>query len=229
MTDLAATVRQYKSSFESSLYGVNTWLVFGGISFIYLFFSWYLQTEVLTDQVYYYSLGSQVDGARLSAFLDSQHRMGWLSYIMLPIILLAKATVVSFCLLTGLLLTSRKLSFNILFRVVLCAESAFAVGTLLRLLLLTFFTSVQSLGQYASFAPLSLYSLLTPSSVPAWLVYPLQSLDIFQAAYVLLLSAGLEHYCRESYKKMLYLVLSSYGIGLVCCMIAIAFLTFSYH
>ncbi|HWK07782.1 MAG TPA: hypothetical protein VNS58_29320 [Puia sp.] len=52
-------------------------------------------------------------------------------------------------------------------------------------------------------APLSLFSLFKVSSVPAWLYCPLQTLDLFQVAY--------------------------YGLGLICCMIGVAFLVISTH
>lgn len=200
----------------------------GGFCFIYLFFNWYLQTSVLTDQVYTYSLGGQVNPDKLSAFLEGQHRMSIFSYILIPVTLLGKMTLVAFCLLVGLLLTSRHLSFRTLLRIVLVAEGAFVAGTLFRLLLLTFSHQVESLGQYISFAPLSLYSLFNPSSVPVWLNYPLQTLDVFQAGYILLLAIGMQHYLRRPFKEMFRLVLATYGVGLLACMIASVFISISF-
>ncbi len=229
MTDLAAAEHHSGTSTEQPIYTLNSWWVFSGICFIYLFFNWWLQTEVLTDQVYYYSLAGQVSIEKLSSYLDTQHRVSFLSYLMVPIALLFKMTLVSFCLLTGLLLTSQKLPFQTLFKIVLFAETAFAASTLLRLLLLTFSHNIESLAQFQSFAPLSLFSLFKTSSVPHWLDYPLQTLDLFQVAYVLLLAAGLRFFLRQPFGKMLGLVIGSYGIGLLCTMIGAAFLVISAH
>lgn len=228
MTELSVTTQ--KEVFEgNSLYSTNPWLVFGGFSFIYLFFNWYLQTQVLTDQVYAYTLNGQVNPDKLAAFLEGQHRMVFLSYIMVPITLLVKMTLVTICLLAGLLLTSQKLPVRKIFRIVLFAESAFAAGTLFRLLLLAFSHNVESLGQYMSFAPLSLYSLFNVSSVPNWMTYPLQTLDVFQVGYMLLLAAGLRYYMGQSFKKTFGLVLGSYGLGLFVCMIGFAFISISFN
>jgi hypothetical protein len=227
MTELAATGQSSASSDNTSLYSANAWWVFAGICSIYLFFNWWLQTQVFTDQVYYYSLGGRVSAEKLASFLDAQHRMSFLSYVFVPVVLVVRMTVIAFCLLTGLLLTSRKLSFKAIFKIVLFAESAFAAGVLLRLLLLAFSKGIESLAQFETFAPLSLYSLVHPSSVPAWLTYPLQTLDLFQVAYCLLLAAGLRHFLFCPFKKALRLVLCSYGLGLLCCMIAFAFFVFS--
>jgi hypothetical protein len=229
MTDLAATGNNTGLSSGVSIYTTNIWLVVGVTCFVYLFFNWYLQTQILTDQVYTYSLGRQVNPDKLAAFLQGQHRMVLVSYLVVPLTLLVKVSLVSLCLLTGLLLTSLKLPFRTLMRIALFAESAFVTGTLLRLLILAFSRNVESLGQYMSFAPLSLYSLFQPSSVPNWLTYPLQTLDIFQAGYVLLLAAGLHYYIGQPFRKMLGLVLMSYGLGLACCMIGFAFISISFN
>jgi len=227
MTDLAATGQSYTTPDNTSFYSINGWWVFAGMCFIYLFFNWYLQTQVLTDQVYYYSLGSQVSAEKLTAFLDAQHHVAFLSYVLVPVTLVIRMTLVSFCLLTGLLLTSQKLSFKAIFKIVLFAESAFAAGVLLKLLLLAFSKDIESLSQFGTFAPLSLYSLCNPSAVPAWLTYPLQTLDLFQAGYCFLLAAGLCYYLHTPFKKALRFVFCSYGIGILCCMIASAFFIFS--
>ncbi|MBN9386272.1 MAG: hypothetical protein J0H74_36270 [Chitinophagaceae bacterium] len=227
MTELAATGQNSASSDNTSLYTINAWWVFAGICLIYLFFNWWLQTQVFTDQVYYYSLGGRVSAEKLAAFLDAQHHMSFLSYVLVPVTLVIRMTLIAFCLLVGLLLTSQKLSFKAIFKIVLFAESAFAAGVLLRLLLLAFSKDIESLGQFETFAPLSLYSLINPSSVPAWLTYPLQTLDLFQVAYCLLLAVGLRHFLLWPFKKALRLVLYSYGLGLLCCMIAFAFFIFS--
>ena len=229
MTDLAATQQRPLPSGEQPIYATNAWWIFAGICFIYLFFNWYLQSQVLTDEFYHYSLEGRVGADKLAAFLDGQHRMRFFSYLLVPVSLLVRMTLVSFCLLTGLLLTSRKLPFRDLFRIVLFAESAFAASTLLKLLLLAFSRNIDSVSQFESFAPLSLFSLVKASSVPLWLAYPLQTLDVFLLLYFGLLAAGLRYFLRLPFRNALLLVLGSYGTGLLCWMIGLAFLTVSFN
>lgn len=226
MNDLAAT-RQKPLSATQPIYAINAWLVFAGICFIYLFFNWYLQTSVLTDDVYYHSLAGRITTDKLASFLAGQHRFSFISYLLVPVALLVKISLVSFCLYAGLLLTSRNLPFKSIFKIALFAESAFTASTLLKLLLLAFSSNISSLAQLEGFAPLSLYSLIKPHSAPPWLAYPLQTIDIFQVAYFLMLAGGLRFFCKESFRSMFLLVLGSYGLGLLCFMIAFAFLTIS--
>jgi len=234
MNDLAAASHHSPAphperSSNESLYTTNAWLVFGATCFVYLFFNWYLQSQVLTDQVYHYSLGNQVNPDKLTAYLEGQHRMVFVSYLVVPLTLLVKMVLVSFCLLAGLLLTEQKLSFRTLLRITLFAEASFIAGTLLRLLMLAFSHQIESLGQYMSFAPLSLYSLFPSSAVPNWLSYPLQTLDVFQAGYIFLLAVGLQHFAKKPFREMLRLVLCSYGLGLFCAMVAFAFISISFN
>ena len=226
MNDLAAT-RQRPLSPTQPIYAINSWLVFAGICFIYLFFNWYLQTSVLTNEVYYNSLAGRISTDKLAAFLAGQHRYSFISYLLVPFALLVKISLVSFCLFTGILLTARNLPFRTIFKIALFAESAFTASTLLKLLLLAFSSNISNLSQLEGFAPLSLFSLIKAHSVPAWLAYPLQTIDIFQIAYFLMLAGGLRFFTKESFRNMFLLVLGSYGLGLLCFMIGFAFLTIS--
>lgn len=211
------------------VYATNAWLVFGVICFVAVFNNWYLQKQVLTDQIYTYSLGGQVNPDKLTAFLQGQHRMELLSYLLIPVVLFIKMVLVTLCLLTGLLLTSQKVSFQIVFRIVLFAETAFVASTLLRLLLLAFFHNVESLGQYMAFAPLSLFNFFHAASVPNWLVYPLQTLDVFQVLYIYLLAKGLSVYFKRSLTQSVEQVLGSYGVGLFAAMILFAFISITFN
>jgi hypothetical protein len=228
MSDLAANEHRQTLP-DASVYTTNAWLVFGVVCFVSVFFNWYLQQQVLTDQVYQYSLGGQVNPDKLTAFLQGQHRMEVLSYLLIPVVLLVKMVLVTLCLLTGLLLTSQKIAVKVLFRIVLFAEMAFVASTLLRLLLLAFFHNVESLGQYMAFAPLSLFSFFHAQSVPNWLVYPLQTLDVFQALYIYLLAKGLSVYLKRSMPPSVELVLGSYGVGLFTVMILFAFISITFN
>ncbi len=228
MNDLVAVEHQ-PSVPRASVYSTNAWMVFGIVCFVYLFFNWYLQSQVLTDQVYTYSLGGQVNPDKLMAYLHGQHRVALLSYVLIPVALLFKMTLITLCLLAGLLLTSQHLSFSKIFRVVLFAESAFVAGTLFRLLLLAFSHNIESLGEFMSFAPLSLFSLFHAASVPNWLIYPLQTLDVFQALYVYFLARGLQFYLGRTTKESLEQVVGSYGVGLFTCMIFFAFISITFN
>lgn len=218
------SIPKQHSADSQSLYSINGWWIFISICLIYIFTAWWLQSEVLTDSLYYQTLGNKLSTDKIDAFVGLQHRTRWLGYATIPIALVFKITASCFCLMTGLMVTGNKLSFKILFKIALFAESAFVAAALVRLVLLAFFHTIDRLEDFQSFAPLSLYSLLKPSSVASWLVYPLQTLNLFEFAYAGLLAAGLHFYLRQPLKKMLAVAAGSYGLGLLCWMIFMVFL-----
>lgn len=209
----------------SSLYTIHGgWLILAW-SLIYIFSAWWIRTSVLTDEVYLNSVSAPAAQARVYSIIELQHRYGPVIYSMVPVGLLLRAAAVAFCLLAGALLGARKLSFGTAFKIALFAESAFVAYALLKLLLLAFSHPVSRLQDMQQFAPMSLYSILDPGSVPGWLMYPLQTLNLFEIAYWFLLAAGLRYYLGQPLGKMLLLVISTYGIGLLGWITSVEFLT----
>lgn len=233
MTELVASAGRKRSKpgpltqLMFDVYTNNGWLMFATVCAISLLFTWFLNSEVLTDQVYYTSLSGKLKPESLIEFVQDQHKSRFLGYFLVPLMLCIKIGLVSICLLAGLSLTSRKLPFRTLCKIAVFAELAFSAGLVVKLFLLCFFREVDTLDQYTSFAPFSVYGLLNPSSVPSWLTYPLQTLDLFQVCYVLMLAVGLSYYLRKPVKQMAWLVVGSYGIGLLLCMIGFAFFKIS--
>jgi hypothetical protein len=209
------------------LQDVNNWWVFTGITLIYLFSSYYLQTQVLTDQVYYNSLGSQYTANQVEQLIHARQQMGVLGYLLVPVTLLLKLLFTCFCLYTGLLLTAQQASFRVIFKIVLFAESAFVLATLTRLVLMAFFIDLDTFESIHLFSPLSLLSFFDASRVPAYLVYGLQTINFFEILYILLLAAGLRFFLQRSFKDMMRLVLISYIPALLCWIALMAFITIS--
>jgi len=208
-----------------SLYTIHGGWLIAAWSFIYIFSAWWIRTTVLTDDVYMNSMGTLADPIKLHTIIEFQHRFGPLIYAMVPLGLLLRAAAVAFCLLAGALLGAHKLSFGTAFKIALFAEAAFVASALLKLLLLAFSHPVTRLQDMQEFAPLSLYSILNPGSVPGWLMYPLQTLNLFEIAYWFLLAAGLRYFLGQPLGKMLILVISTYGIGLLGWITSVEFLT----
>jgi hypothetical protein len=207
-----------------SPYEMSNWWPFSMFCLVALFSTYYLQTEVLTDNVYYNSLTGHLSTDKITDLINMKNRVGLFGYLLAPVTLLIRVLFTSLCIGTGLLVTSRKLPWKYLFKIALFAEAAFAAAALLKLFLLAFFHSVDNIGDLQSFAPLSLYSLFKSDAVPGCLIYPLQTLNLFELLYWLLLAAGLGFFLRKSFVKMLAAVLGSYGIGLLCWMACIAFM-----
>ena len=206
------------------LYDIHSAWLIAAISILYIFAAWWIQTGVLTDEVFYNTLAGKTSSDKIDSLIQLQHRMGLVGYVLVPFELLVRVAAVSFCLLTGLYLTGRKLPTGAVFKIALFAETSFVAYTLLKLVLLAFFHPISRLQELQAFAPLSLYSIADASSIPDWLVYPLQTINLFEIAYWFFLAAGLRYFLGQPLGKMLLLVLGSYGLGLVCWLTAAVFL-----
>jgi hypothetical protein len=222
--DSIAPGKQSPAYTSQSIYATNSWLLFACICLLSLFSTYYIQANILTDQVYYNSLADRLTADKIASLIHTQQRIRILSYLMVPAGLLLKITLVSFCIYTGLQFTSYALSFRTVFKIALFAETASVVYTLLRLFLLSFFYDVNTFNELQSFAPLSVFSLLNAATVPQFLQYPLQVLNLFELLYCLLLAAGLRFFLKQPMGKMIGLVLASYGLGLLCWMLCVVFL-----
>ena len=207
------------------IFDINGWLIFSGICAVYLFSSYYLQQHVLTEALYYNSLPA-VDEHQVEEMIHLKERSGIIGYLAVPVTTAVKILFASFCIYTGLLLTGGNIEFKKIFRVALFAELAFVLATLVRLVMLAFFTDLDNFDQLRAFAPLSLYSLV--GSAPNYSQYPLQTINLFEVLYIFLLAAGMQYFLKRPLKKMLLLVLCSYGLGLLAWMVFVGFLNVNF-
>lgn len=220
-----ATTTENRPSTTTGFFDINNWWIFGAICLVYLFSSFYLQTQVLTDEVYYQSLSAQFSADEMDALLVQSRDSGIWGYILVPAMLLVKTGFTGLCLYTGLFFIGRSLSAAQIFKIALLAETAFVAATLVRLVWLGFFKEIDTFDSLRYFAPGSLFSLFDPTQVPNWLVFPLQTLNVFELGYVLLLAAGLQHFLQLRFNKMLLLSAASYGCGLLAWMLVVAFIS----
>ena len=222
--DSVAPTKQSPTYTSQSIYATNSWWLFACICLLSLFSTYYIQANILTDEVYYNSLADRFTADRIASVIDTQQRIRILSYLVVPAGLLLRITLACFCIYTGLQFTSYALPFRTVFKIALFAETAFVVYTLLRLFLMSFFYEINTFNELQSFAPLSVFSLLNAATVPKSLQYPLQILNLFELLYCLLLAAGLRFFLKQPFSKMIWLVLASYGLGLLCWMLCMVFL-----
>ena len=117
----------------------------------------------------------------------------WINYIVTPLLLLVKFTLISIVLYIGVFFLNLhfKISFGVIFRIVIACEIIFVFAGVVKFLWFYLFAGNYKLDDMSFFYPLSLINLFNISEVDRLWVYPLQSANIFQAAYVLLLSYGL--------------------------------------
>jgi len=177
---------------------------------------------ILNSSLYYNSMSAQLSTGQVAGILEGLKKWEWLGYLFSPLIVPIKVLLVSACIYTAMVLGKDNISFATIFRVVLVAELIPLLATLVRIGWFLIYPA-STLQEIQYFYPLSLLSLFKAGSLPAYSLYVLQLLNVFEVLYWLALAFGLRQFIRRSFGESLRLVSISYGLGLFVWIIIIAF------
>lgn len=187
--------------------------------------SFIAQEFLVSDNMYYATLGEQVSYERIDEMLALQEKWEWVGYAFIPIIYLLKFSLIAMCLSVGVLLGNLKISFNKLFQIALIAEAVFLLPAFIKIIWFMLIKTDYGLEDLQYFYPLSLLSIFDVEKLAQWWIYPLQLLNFFELVYWFVLSYGLHMVLKKSVKDMLGVVLSTYGVGLLLWVVLVTFLT----
>lgn len=179
---------------------------------------------LISDNLYFNSLGEQLSYEQIEGLLQQGKKYQWLGYILLPILMIVKLTFVASCLNVGVLLVSNQFAFKQMFGVALVAEFVFLVPTLLKILWFTFVQTDYDLQDLQYFYPLSALNLFEAKALQTWWLYPLQTFNVFEIIYWVLLIQGVE----KIFPTAGLSAWVSYGTGLVLWMAVIMFVSVSF-
>lgn len=123
----------------------------------------------------------------------------------------------------GIKLTELEISFENCFKIVLITEIISITSAIARTLNFYIYPPI-SIDSLQNFNPLGLSSLLKNDTIPKYLIYPIQQLNLFEVGYWLLLAYGIKSFGNIEFKKALKITSLSYGVGLAIWCIFIVFL-----
>lgn len=192
---------------------------------LYLSLSMVDNAFIFTDDFINRSLSEDFSESVIEALLTNENQFKWIGYALLPVIILLKILFTSFCVTTGAILTDTDFTFKKIFQTASCSEYIFWFSQAifyLRLILNRDYLTLDNAGNYF---PLSLLSYFGTDNVVSWLHYPLQTLNLFEVFYVLLISWFLSKQWKPNFVESLSIVIPSYGIGLLLWMALVVFLT----
>ncbi|MGB8194410.1 MAG: hypothetical protein WCF67_20940 [Chitinophagaceae bacterium] len=205
------------------LSGVKSIYLFTIFSLAYVIVSYLTNTLLLTDEFYVSIWSEQFSPDRVSKMLESTEKLEWIIYLLTPAILALKLLLIAASIQAGLYMSDIELPFKDVFKIVLIAE---LVPFLTSLIQFIYFlsTGVNSFDQINSFAPLSLMSLFQDGSVPSYITYPLQLINVFELVYWVLLAVSLNLYLGKTFFKTFRLVASSYGLAFLLWLLLVVFI-----
>ncbi|WP_397447186.1 hypothetical protein [Polaribacter sp. R77954] len=183
----------------------------------------FLNLRILTEQ----NLLENLTNEQVSELIIFKQKWLWLFYLLIPIIIVVRTLLLTFCLNIGLFLydVNNKVSFNKLYRVALIGEFVLIFVSCFKFFYFFLIRPEYTLLEFQQFYPLSYINFLDLSKIDPWLIYPLQTINLFEIAYFFVLVYGLHKLLKNKYSKSFEIVAVSYGSGLVIWLGLVMFLT----
>lgn len=100
--------------------------------------------------------------------------------------------------------------YHSVFKVAIVSEYIFFIPKTVKYIWFIIVNSTYNYQDIKNFNPFSLYGLFDSNTVPAWAVYPLKFVNIFEILYVFALAIGISVITEERLSKVFRLVIVSY-------------------
>lgn len=195
---------------------------------LYLLISWYIKTEIITDKELLEYYGSEYSLDQLSNVLNLQRKWFFVGLAFIPLIYVFKLLCISSIIFIGILfLNIKSIPFVTVLRIVIFSYMIFLIPTLIQLVWFTFNYNY-TLEDVQYFLPGSMLNIFDPKLLAPWLIYPIQSLNIWELAFWVALAVGLKKYLDGDFYRSMSLVAGTYGSGLVIWVVFVAFLTLNF-
>lgn len=212
----------------SFVYGQNKTLLFLLLILCFAFFIFISEEFLISDNLYYEHYGSQLSFERIESLIKFRDQWKWVFYAILPLLYVLKFAILSTWILIGIIFFGYRVSFKKIFQVVIVAEFVFLLPAFIKIIWFGFIHTAYTLTDLSYFTPLSLTNLFDFSTLDPWWVYPLQSLNVFEIIYVLILAIGIKKIIKKDYGESLKFTVPVYGSGLLIWIIFITFLTLNF-
>ncbi len=208
---------------KDRLENIDVRLFLGLIILLNILLSIVLNWFVISDELYYQSLGEQLRTDLISKIINLKNKWDWIFFLITPLILFIKVLFVTVCLGVGNFILDWKLKLKQLFRIAIIAETVFLLAAFVRIIWFLLFKENLTFEYIQTFYPLSLLNLVVIKNIPQYLIYPLQLVNLFELLYWIVLSYLIKIYTEKSFDQSLGFVAKTYGMGLLSWVILVVF------
>jgi hypothetical protein len=181
------------------------------------------------DQLLYNSLSENLTSKQIENFLELQDQWKWLSYIFIPIYIIIKTTLIACVIYIGVFFFNKnEISFSIIMEKVIKAEFIFLLVPVFKIGWFYFFQTNYTLHDFQSFFPLSALNITGIEGIDTWFLYPLQTLNLFEIAYVIYLGYQLGYVTQTNPDHGLKIMTYSYIPSMLLWIAVVMFFTLNY-
>ena len=140
------------------------------------------------------------------------HVFNTLDYLWTPFALLWKFTLTTFVIWMGTFAFGYKIKFRTIWQWVMLAEIIFIFPELIKMFYFILSSHTADFQEIKDYYPLSLLSMFDSGELENRYHYPLKALNLFEGAYIFLLSFFFHLHSRKSLLTSLKVILGSYGL-----------------
>src|SRR5699024_6344882 len=180
---------------------------------------------IYSEVIYYRSHSDQRTQQNIENLLGITSQYWWIDYLLTPVLLTFKVSYTTICISIGIILTNIDFKFKTIFKVALLAEVVFVLAQVSYLVNIFFHVDTLTLETAANYYPLTILSYFGSKNVVQWLQYPLQTLNLFEVAYMVVIAWLLSKHWKEDFMESLAVVVPSYATGLLLWLIFVTFIT----
>ncbi|NHC49160.1 hypothetical protein G9H65_07410 [Cytophagaceae bacterium 50A-KIRBA] len=195
---------------------------------ILLFLDYYLyfltNKYILTDEIYKGYLLNQYSENTVLQILE---KINWIkSYIdfLVPFLLLLKIFCVLMIIQIGLFLYDIKVGIKQVLRAIIWSEYVFLISPIITLFWFLIFNRNYGINDVKYFPPFSLLEVFQPEMLEEGIIYILQSINLFEIAYVIILSKKISQACKLDFDEGLKIISSSYIPFFLLWLVIVAFM-----
>ena len=180
-------------------------------------------------ELYYNSLSDQLTSKQINVYLKFQDKWEWVGYFIVPILLTFKTFLITSVIYIGVFMVNKSVaSFKSIWRIVINSEFIFLFIPICKIIWFSFFQRDYRFIDVQIFYPFSALNFIGHKGLEPWLIYPLQTINLFELAYIIYLSYQLGHLTKTNPDTGLKIVASSYVPALFLWVTTVMFLTLNF-
>ena len=177
----------------------------------------------------YNSLSEQLTSKQIKEYLKFQDKWQWVGYFMIPILLLIKTVLITIVLYIGMFFINKSVvTFKVIWKIVINSEFIFLFIPICKIIWFSFFQTEYKLVDIQYFYPFSALNFIDFIELEPWLIYPIQTINLFELAYIIYLSYQIGSLTNTNADTGLKIVASSYIPALLLWVTIVMFFTLNF-
>lgn len=199
------------------------------LSIIFLFLSEIANVTLNFRGLYFNSLSEQFTSKQIKDYLEIQDKWKRVGYFIVPILVIIKTVLITSVIYIGVFIINKSVvTFKGIWRIVINSEFIFIFIPIFKIIWFSFFQTEYKLVDIQYFYPFSALNFISHKELEPWLIYPLQTINLFELSYIIYLSYQLGLLTKTNPDTGLKIVVSSYIPALLLWVTAVMFFTLNF-